>query len=191
VEAAACSSDKNAKERLLIAAIAASPNDTALRMQYVSAAFEAGQNARALVAAEEILQNGSFYGQRYSQGYDSFENEGYYGQNKIPSLTTLKPEEAIKLTWFAIRAREKRHETDEALALLRNALTEEHDSTRRKTLEEEQARLENEAARVAENEARAPQIHNELEQDRVVRPRLLPGDTFVPRKKTNNEEDAE
>jgi hypothetical protein len=191
MDAAACTTDKNSRERLLFAANAASPNDTALRMQYVSAAFEAGQNARALVAAEQILQNGSFYGQRYSQGCDSIENEGYYGQIKIPSLTTLKPEEANKLTWFAIRAHEKRNEAGEALALLRNALSEEHDSARHHALEEEQKRLETEAARIAENEARAPQIHNELDQDRVVRPRLLPGDLFVPRKKANNEEDAE
>jgi predicted Zn-dependent protease len=191
MDAAACTQDKNARERLLLAGIAVSPSDTALRLQYVSAAFEAGQTARALVAAEPVLQNGSFYGQRYSLGFDSFENEGYYGQNKIPSLTTLKAEEANKLTWYAIHAREKRHEADEALTLLRNALSEEHDSARHHALEAEQKRLETEAARVAENEARAPQIHNELDQDRVVRPRLLPGDSFVPRKKANNEEDAE
>ncbi len=191
MDAAACMQDKNARERLLLAAMAASPSDSALRLQYVSAAFEAGQNARALVASEPILENGSFYGQRYSQGYDSFENQGYYGQNKIPSLTTLKPEEANKLTWFAIHAHVKRHEADVAMALLRGAVNEERDSTRRRALEEEQKRLETEAARVAENEARAPRIHNELEQDRLVRPRVLPGELFVPRKKTTDAEDAE
>jgi hypothetical protein len=189
--AAACATDKNARERILLAAIAAVPNDTDLRLQYLSAAFDAGQSTRALVAAEPILSNGSFYGERYSQGNDSFENEGYYGQNKIPSLSTLKPEEAYKLTWFAIRAREKRHEDDVALTLLRNALSSEQNSARRSALEEEQTRLETEAALVAENEARAPKIHNELDQDRIVRPRLLPGDPFVPRKKANSEEDAE
>jgi hypothetical protein len=189
--AAACVTDKNARARLLLTAIGASPNDTELRLKYVSAAFEASQNARALIAAEPILQDGSFYGQRYSHGYDSFENDGYYGQNRIPLLTTLKPEEANKLTWFAIHAREKRHEAGEALTLLRSALTSEQNSMRRHALEEEQKRLETEAARDAENEARAPQIHDELEQDRIVRPRLLLGEPFVQRKKANNEEDAE
>jgi tetratricopeptide (TPR) repeat protein len=189
--AAACVTDKNVRERLLLAAITASPNDTELRLQYVSAAFEAGQNARALVAAEPIIENRSFYGERYSQGNDSFENDGYYGQNKISLLTALKPEEANKLTWFAIHAREKRHEADEALTLVRSALSLEQNSARRGALEEEQKRLETEAARVAENESRAPRIHNELDQDRIVRPRLLPGEPFVQRKKANNEEDAE
>jgi predicted TPR repeat methyltransferase len=189
--AAARSTDKNARARLLLAAIGASPSGLELRLKYVSAAFEAGQNARALIAAEPILQDGSFYGQRYSNENDSFENAGYYGQNRIPLLKTLKPEEANKLTWFAIRAREKRHEADEALTLVRSALTSEKNSARHQALEEEQKRLETEAARAAENEARAPQIHDELEQNRIVRPCLLPGEPFVQRKKANNEEDAE
>jgi hypothetical protein len=42
-----------------------------------------------------------------------------------------------------------------------------------------------------ENAARAPNIHRDLEQDRIVRPRLLLGDPFVPRKKTQSKEDAE
>jgi hypothetical protein len=44
---------------------------------------------------------------------------------------------------------------------------------------------------MAENAARAPNIHKDLDQDRVVRPRLLPGEAFVPRKKASNEEGAE
>jgi hypothetical protein len=44
---------------------------------------------------------------------------------------------------------------------------------------------------MVENEARAPKIHAELDQDRVVRPRLLPGMPFTPRKATKSEEDAE
>ena len=70
-------------------------------------------------------------------------------------------------------------------------MAEEHDTARHRALEEEQKRLEAEAARVEENAARVPSVHNELEQDRIVRPRLLPGDPFVPRKKAQNEEGAE
>jgi hypothetical protein len=162
-----------------------------LRLQYVSAAFEAGQNVRALIAAKPILQDGTFYGQRFSQGNSAFENEGYYGQNKIPVLTTLKPQEANQLTWFAIHAREKRNENDEVLTLLSSALSVEQDSTRHRALETEQKRLETEAARMAENEERSPQIHDEFNQDRIVRPRILSGELFVPRKKANHEEDAE
>jgi len=191
MSAAACATDKNVRERLLLAAIDLAPSDTELRLKYISAAFEVSQGTHALVASEVILGDGSFYGQRYSQGDDSLENEGYYGQNKIPSLSTLRPEEAAKLTWFGIHAREKRYEEDEALTLLKSALSSETNSTRRQAFEEEEQRLETKAAREAENAARAPNIHNDLEQDRIVRPRLLPGDSFVSRKKAQSEEDAE
>jgi tetratricopeptide (TPR) repeat protein len=189
--AAACTANNNAREELLHTAIAAAPDNEELRLQYVSAAFAAGQDARALMAAEPILENGSFYGQRFSQGFDSFHNEGYYGQQKIPSLSVLKPEDAAKLTWFAIRAREKRQEAGAALTLAKSALSNEKDAARRRALEEEKTRLETEAAREQENNSRAPNIHKELDQDRVVRPRLLPGMPFVPRKSDTSEGDAE
>jgi tetratricopeptide (TPR) repeat protein len=193
IAAAACTHDSKARERLLFSAIAASPGDTVLRLLYVSAAFAAGQNARALLAAESIIANGSFYGPRYSPEYNSYENENEDNESRqnLPSLPALKPEEANKLTWLAIRAREKRHESNEALTLVRSALSSEKDAARRHALEEEQKHLETEAARVAENAARAPNIHKDLDQDRVVRPRLLPGEPFVPRKTASSEEDAE
>jgi len=190
--AAACAPDDKARERLLHTAIAAAPFNVEVRLQYVSAAFAAGLDTRALVAAEPILENGaSFYGQRYAAGDDSSLSQGYVGSQRIPVLSTVKPEDAAKLTWFAIHAREKRHENDVALSLLQSALSSEHDTSRRHALEEEQNRLEAEVARQEENEARAPKIHAELDQDRVVRPRLLPGMPFTPRKAANGEEDAE
>jgi hypothetical protein len=190
--AATCAPGDNARELILRSAIAAAPGNLELRLQYLSAAFAAGQDARALLAAEPILENGgSFYGQRYAQGLDAFHNEGYYGQNKIPSLSTLKPVDAAKLTWFAIHARQKRHESDEALRLVQSALSSESDSPRQRAFEEEMKRLETDVARMVENEARAPKIHAELDQDRVVRPRLLPGMPFTPRKAARTEEDAE
>ena len=191
--AAACTPDLKARERLLFSAIAASPSDEELRLQYISAAFAAGQNDRALLAAEPVIANGSFYGPRYSQGYNSYENENEDNESRqnLPSIPALKPEEANKLTWLAIHAREKRHEADVALTLARSALSSEKDASRRHALEEEQKRLETEAALVAENAARAPNIHKDLDQDRVVRPRLLPGEPFIPRKTANNGEDAE
>jgi len=187
--AATCVLDKNARERLLLSAISASPSDTDLRLQYVSAAFEAGQNARALLASEPIIGSGSFYDQPYSQVNDSFENEGE--QRKIPTFSKTNREQAFKLTWFAIHAREKRHEDDVALALVRSGLSGEQDSLRLGAFEDEKKRLETEASRIAENAARAPQIHNELAQDRVVRPRILTGEPFVPWNKVSNAEDAE
>ena len=174
--ASACATDDKVREQILRPGLAAAPDDADMRLRYLTAAFGAGLDARALVAAEPILQGGSFYGQRY----------------QLPDAASpnaeLKPEDAARLTWFAIHAREKRHEDNDALTLAANALPLEKDPARRKALDDEQQRLQTDAAREQENEARAPRIHAELDQDRVVRPRLLPGMAFVPRKPANNQE---
>ncbi len=190
--AATCSPGDKERELILRSAIAAAPGNSELRLQYLSAAFAAGQDARALVAAEPILENsGSFYGQRYGGYYGSDEYESSFNKQLNSTLAGLKPENAAKLTWFAIHAREKRHESDEAQRLLQSGLRSEKDLPRQRAFEEEKKRLEVDAARMVENEARAPNIHAELDQDRVVRPRLLPGMPFTPRKAAGTEEDAE
>jgi tetratricopeptide (TPR) repeat protein len=189
--AAACAADKKLKERLLHSAIADAPDNAALRLEYVSAAFAAGQDARALLASEPILAGGNFYGQRSAPAYYSSEDEENVGSQRTTVLSTMKPEDAAKLTWFAIHAREKRHEADEALKLARDAASSERDAARRSKFEAEQKRLETDAARIRENAARAPNIHKDLDQDRVVRPRLLPGEPFTPRKAATSEEEEE
>jgi tetratricopeptide (TPR) repeat protein len=185
--AAACAANDKVRERVLRSAVAAVPDRMELRLQYVWAAFAAGQDARALVAAEPILSNGSFYGQAYAQEDDSADSEA----GAAPQQISLKPEEMSRLTWLAIHAREKRQETDKALALVRSRLPFEPDTARRNALEEEKKRLETEAARDQENSERAPKIHAELDQASVVRPRLLPGMPFVPKKSASGEGDAE
>jgi tetratricopeptide (TPR) repeat protein len=189
--AAACTADKNVKERLLHAAIADAPDNAELRLEYVWAAFAAGQEARALVAAEPILQYGSFYGPRAAPTYIAPEDEEDAGSQNTRVNTSMKPEEANKLTWFAIHAREKRHEAGEALTLVVSTLRMENDPARRSKLEEEQKRLQTDATRIRENAARAPNIHKDMDQDRVVRPRLLPGEPFTPKKAASGGEEEE
>jgi hypothetical protein len=176
---------------LLRAAIADSPDNTELRLEYVSAAFAAGLDARALLAAEPIFENGSFYGQRFAPVDDTSENEENVGRQRIPALLAMKQEDVAKLMWFAIRAREKRHEAGQALTLTASALLMEKDHARRHALEEEQKRLETDAARERENASRTPNIHKDLDQDRVVHRRLLPGEPFTPRKTANGEEEEQ
>ena len=185
--AAVCAPNDTLRERLLRSAVAAAPDPVELRLQYLWAAFAAGQDARALVALEPILPSGTYFGVIYPQGDDAAYGDGNMGPRQIP----LKPEDVSRLTWLAIRAREKRHEPDQALELARNGLRSERDSARRQALEEEIKHLETEAARQWENDARAPRIHAELDQASVVRPRLLPGMPFVPKKSAISEGDAE
>jgi len=206
--AAACSTDNKERESLLHSALATAPGNSVLRVQYLFAAFQEGFDARGLVAAEPILETGQYYGDYYSQEEDSVSDDsesalGYSaedesvsseesaGRQKAVSLASMKPEEASKLIWFAIHAQEKRHENDKALSLARRGRNLDRDQARRSALEKESKRLQTELARERENAARAPKIHNELEQDRVVRPRLLPGMAFVPGKAASDEEDAE
>jgi tetratricopeptide (TPR) repeat protein len=190
--AAACAMDKKVKERLLHSAIADSPENAELRIEYVSAAFEAGSDARAMLAAEPIFEyGGNFYGQHSEPAHGASEDEEDVGSQNTLVLPTIKPEDAYKLTWFAIHAREKRHEASEALKLTRDAAGLEKDPMRRSALEKEQQRLETDAARERENAARAPNIHKDMDQNRVVRPRVLPGEPFTPRKAANGEEEEE
>jgi Flp pilus assembly protein TadD len=185
--AAACALSDVQREGILRSAIAIDPKNAELRLQYISAAFVAGVDAHALLAAKEILvSNRWFYQQRFSQDGEAFQNENDSDQQKMPTLSTLKPDEALKLTWFAIHAREKRHENDLALQLAHNAQFIEKEPQH--TIQDEIARLKLEAARNEENESRAPNIHGELAQDRVVRPRLLPGMPFTPKKSARNED---
>jgi hypothetical protein len=82
-------------------------------------------------------------------------------------------------------------EHPKVLELLTRLRAVEQDAARRMTIEKERDRLQTEMARVAENSARAPVIHKQMEQDRVVRPRLLPGMAFTPRKQAAGEEVSE
>jgi tetratricopeptide (TPR) repeat protein len=195
--AAACAATDKERERILRQAIAIAPGNVALRIEYLPAAFASGQDALALVAAEPVLENGGdFYGQGFAGYYGSDEAESRFSNQIKSALGRQKPEDAGKLTWFAIRAHEKRQENDEALQLVLHALRSEtlksqNGSPGRDALEKEKLRLKTDVAREAENEARAPKIHAELDQDRVVHPRLLPGMAFTPKATAQNEESAE
>ncbi len=187
--AADCAPDSKAKEQILRAGIAAAPGDAQMRFKYAWSAFAAGLDANALLAAEPIFARRQFGGQREWPVNGSV-NEA--GQALLSSTTSAKKLNAVavaKFTWFAIHARERRHESDEALQLVQTASVRETDTARRKTFETEQKRLETDAARVEENAARAPKIHSELDQDRVVRPQLLPGMPFTVKKTTSGRDE--
>ena len=69
--AAVCAPNDKLREHLLRSVVATAPDHVELRLQYLWAAFAAGQDASALVAAESILPSGSFYGAVYPQEDDS------------------------------------------------------------------------------------------------------------------------
>jgi hypothetical protein len=192
IVAAACAANDKTRENILASALAIAPANDRVRLAYAWSAFGSGQDSKALVAAEPILSNNiAFYGPRFSQSHDSSVDQDSESKPDASIVSAMKPEEMAKLAWYAIHAREKRQEPEEALKLVQSATVQERDDSRLRAFEEEKKRLETEAAREEENEARAPKIHVELDQDRVVRPRLLPGMAFIPRKTANSEGDVE
>jgi len=164
--AAACAASDKLREPLLREAIAEAPGDADLRLRFAMAAFGAGHDTLALIAAGQAGGNGILTGAKNA-------------------------EEADKLAWYLIQAHEKRSENADALSVIGSALGNERDDARRSALEKERDRLQVEVAREAENTARAPTIHKDLEQDHVVQPRLLPGMAFEIKKPEEGEEGSE
>lgn len=174
VAAAACTSPANAKERLLRAALEAAPDDVAIRLNYATAAFAAGENARALVSAEPFLQNAYYY-----SGYGAAAAQDSVGDDEstpqTESLSQIDPVQAAALVRSAAEAYLKRGEYDQAAQCIRNGLGVPRRSGEQKQLLALQERIELERTRRQENDTRAPDLHAELDQGHVVLPRLLKG----------------
>ena len=182
--AAACAGKPAVAEKLLRDALANQPENRALRLKYVWAAFDAGFDSRALIAAEPFLD--TFEGYSYMR-YRSASAAGE-DDNGLP-VSLLQPADKLKLYQLAEKAREKRQEHSEALSLVKSAKEFVKDPRQLAALDEIQKRLQLDADRESENAARAPTIHNDLVQDHVVEPRILPGMSFVRRVKADEEGD--
>jgi hypothetical protein len=81
----------------------------------------------------------------------------------------------VKLIELAAAAYERKREYAEASRIVAQAMDIIRDSANREKLEAKQTRLSDTIARVQENDARAPNVHAALDQNRIVRGRLLPG----------------
>jgi hypothetical protein len=200
VAAAACATTDASRESLLRDALATAPSGAQVRLSYVWAAFAAGENARALLAAQPFLQNEpSWVASQYQPAQDT-DNDGEAAADDAsgapdyqlapaspPALTT---DDIARLYRLAIHALEEQHDTAEALQFVSQLDTSRFASAVAQEFADDRKRLEAIEARERENESRAPQIHEQLEQSGVVRPRLRPGDPIGPAK-TSDKEDAE
>jgi Flp pilus assembly protein TadD len=189
--ASTCISGIKTKEHLLRDALATDPSNGGLRLRYIWSAFEDGFDSRGLVAAEPYLQNAYVYGDGYV-GADDEETEsddtpspsspdvGGNEEEQAPSFAALTPGDRDRLLQFAAAAYERRHDYANASKMVSLSLAVVHDAKRRKSLGEKRKHLELELARTQENDARAPNIRGELDQDRIVRPRVLSGMPVPP-----------
>ena len=187
--AATCVQNPTRREALLRGTLADAPDNSLVRLRYVQAAFAASDPHLALLAFESLNTSGLF---GITPSYPQYDESG----QPIPAQPALdsallNPEERSKLFWLIVRAHEKRGEDDQALGMLTSFIPAEKDAPRKTALEKERNRLQLEVARQTENQARAPIIHRQLEQDRVVRPRLQEGAAFVPNKPALFEEAPE
>lgn len=187
--AASCSKDNLQRETLLHAAIADAPSNQSLRVRYVMAAFSARMPDRALIAYEP-LKDANLFGGQPQYGSNAWSDDQSAEPPNQPSAPLLTPQDANKLAWDLIHAHEKRGETTEALELLQQAIAGEKDAARKQALTSEQNKLNEDLARLEENASRAPKIQDAVEQDHVVRPRLLPG-MAVPTPKAAADEEEE
>jgi len=92
----------------------------------------------------------------------------------------LKPADAAQFFLLAVRAEERRGDLAQASTVVQSALKDLSDSSLRKPFELEQKRIADEQSRQAQNDQRVPNVHAELVQDRLVRPRLAPQKPFAP-----------
>jgi hypothetical protein len=187
IDAAACAPSAGEKERLLRDALAASPADAALRLKYIFAAFDADFDSRALVAAAPYLENAYYYYRSndraaYEQGDSDAgsEDESDTQPTRPVSFETLAPAQAARIMELAAAAYERRRDYPNALHVLSMGLSLIHQPALRASLIDNRKHVNLAQARSQENDARAPNVRAELDQDRIVRPRLpatipLPG----------------
>ena len=173
--AAACASTDAVREPLLRGALALAPGDGHTRLIYVWAAFASGDDTNALLAATPLLLASPYTGDagyQYDYGNVSFGyGYGYNNQGNGGAARTSADEGRLYL--LVAHALEKRQEDAVALQLTQLGLPLAKGSPQYAALQAEQERLAAVVRRQQQNAARAPAIHPALDQDHVVRPRLI------------------
>lgn len=162
--AAACASSDAARAPLLREALALAPDNQHIRLLYIWATFASGRDADALLAAAPLLQTSPY------TGYSNYEY-GYSGQQS--NSTFLPPQQAGRLYLLVAQSLEKQHENSTALEEARQGLPLAANSPQHAALQVEEKRLAALVKWESQNEARAPAIHPALDQDHVVRSRLI------------------
>lgn len=191
--AAQCSSSAKLKEQLLGEALALAPSSPSIRMDFVWAAFAANFDSRALVAAEPYLRNSYYYAPpEYGNdmsGEDGESASGYESRTAAGmSLASMSPNDAVKLIRLSSNAYIRKREYSDAAQIITQAQQILRDANSRQVLSELLKHVNDEIDRVKENDDRSPAIHADLDQDHVVRGRLLAGMPTPPRPRQEDEQ---
>ena len=182
LRAAQSASDPHVKLQLLGAALAdiAARDDARLPVFHAAAGLHLDEFA--LASIEHLLREQSFLRVAPSEGNEeeeivsSDEAEADVQQETPPVFTPAKisPAQQLQLARSVGEAMIRLERLNEALPYLQLAAKLEKMPTRRKEINVEIANAKSRLRRQQQNAGRQPILHAELEQDRLVRPRLVP-----------------
>lgn len=180
LQAADCSGEATQKEEILREALAIAPDDPAVRLKYVFAAFAARSDARALAAAAPYMQGGYYPATETQRDAENETNssespDAQQEDNNASTLAGMPPTQAARLIELTASANQRRGDLVEAVRVVSLGLNVVHAKNLRAPIERRRATLQTELDRSAQNDMRAPKIQDAVEQGGIVRPRLLPG----------------
>jgi cellulose synthase operon protein C len=179
VAAAKNTADAHAKIQLLSNAVADSPAREAARIDLFEAAAAAHSDELALAALEgtvrpQILARYQAAQENTEEAAPQYENQsGNEEQQTNEQLgTKLTPERQAQIAFEAAEVLVRLERLNEGLTYFAAARRLEKNSQRRKLTLERITAVKKELARQQLNQARQPILHEALEQNRLVRPRI-------------------
>jgi lipopolysaccharide biosynthesis regulator YciM len=176
--AAATNTPATEQVRLLRAALEDTPYGDTARVPLLKAASEAGDFYLALTAMHPYMSGNSYRGgMGLAVEADDADNTVPEPQpedenNSMPTLPRLSAKDRAEINREIGMALIKTKAPDQALPYLQQAYRLETDSTLKAQLNRELQRIRFTERRQAANQNRQPEVHSELEQPRMVRPKL-------------------
>jgi Tfp pilus assembly protein PilF len=177
VEAAKSQKDAAARVRLLSAAIAIQPDSDSARLALFRAAADARRWSLAVAALTPLLDSSNDYrGQEAEAESDEGDGEPA-AEPPVPTgflaRISMEPAARALLARTLAEAFQKLDSLPEAQTHFRTALALEPDAATRAQIRQRLAALRSELSRRVRDEQRRPRVSPNLEQQNLVRPRLL------------------
>jgi hypothetical protein len=176
--AAQNSPDARSKMEVLAKALADSPSREDARMPFFRAAVSITEDERALASIEQLLQKRQLGQVAPANPNDeeilgSDENEAGQGEVETSPGLALQPPQQAQLAHEVALAMLRLDRLDEAASYLQIAHKLEKSPAELKRISSQLLDVRARLRRQRTNAARMPILHAELEQDRLVRPRLV------------------
>lgn len=176
--AAQNSTDAHAKMEVLAKALADSPSSEDARVPFFRAAVSISEDERALASIEQLLQRRQLGRVAPANPNDeeilgSEEDDASQGEVEASPGLTLQPSQQAELAHEVALAMLQLDRLDEAASYLQIAQKLEKSPAALKRIAAQLQDVRARLRREHRNAARGPILHAELEQDRLVRPRLL------------------